>query len=179
MVISRVKDTKKTKSTVPGDIPPDLIMQVIRILAGPLSWIYNDVPRFGVCPNSWRKEYQTIIPKKSNPESFADIRNLSCTNFFSKILESFVIDSLKQEVESSEQQYGGLKGTGADNFLCEVYNNVLETLQNPGSAVCLMSLDFLKAFNRLSHSACLWKLSEKYASTKVWGWFTNSFREGK
>ena len=177
MVISRVKETKKPKSTVPGDIPPNLIMQVIRTLAGPLSWIYNDVPRFEVWPSSWRKEYQTIIPKKSNPESFADVRNLLCTNFFSKILESFVIDSLKHEVEFSELQYGGLKGTGADNFLCEVYN-VLETLENPGSAVCLMSLDFSKAFNRLSHSACLRKLSEKYASNQSLG-LVYSFLQGR
>ena len=37
-----------------------------------------------------------------------DCRNLACTNFFSKILEGFVLESLQAEVKLEEQQYGGI-----------------------------------------------------------------------
>ena len=169
MVIKRVKETKKPNSMVPGDVPPSLITRVIESLSIPLVSIYNDVPKYMLWPSKWRMEYQTIIPKKPNPTNLNEVRNLSCTNFFSKILESFVDDLIRSEVNFSELQYGGLKGTGTDNFLCEVWNNVLETLEIPDRAVGLMSVDFLKAFNRLSHVSCLEKLAAKNASNQTLG----------
>ena len=167
MIEKRIRESKKPNSTVPGDIPPSLLNDVAKTLSIPLQSIFNAVLPQVTWPTEWKKEYQTIIPKKPNPEAPADLRNLSCTNFFSKILESFVIDSIKSEISMSELQYGGIKGCGTDNFLVEVWNNILETRDNSGNALSLMSVDFSKAFNRLSHSACLRKLAEKCASNQT------------
>ena len=169
MVVDRVKTSKRPKSSVPGDIPPALIMRVVETISTPIATIFNMVPTSLEWPTAWKQEYQTIIPKKSNPSSLNEVRNLSCTNFFSKVLESFVIDSLSTEVTFSELQYGGLKGSGTDNFLLEVWNNVLENLDCPGNVTALMSLDFSKAFNRMGHQACIRKLGEKNASNQSLG----------
>lgn len=166
MVAARIRESKKPNSTVPGDIPPKLLNDVADWIAEPLCSIFNCLPRQGRWPEAWKLEYQTIIPKTKNPENFDQLRNLSCTNFMSKILETFVLDSLKSEVALSELQYGGTKGSGTDNFLIELWNNVLETLDN-GNAVAVMSVDFSKAFNRLSHGGCLEKLATKNASNQT------------
>ena len=178
MIAKRILETKRPSSMVPGDVPPRLIPRVVKTLSKPLCEIYNLLPTKYEWPQLWKMEYQTMIPKKSNPESLGDVRNLSCTNFFSKVLETFVIDSLRSEVELSELQYGGLKGTGADHFLCEVWNNVLETLEDPGSVVGLMSVDFSKTFNRIDHTACLNKLSDKSASNQTLG-MIHAFLKGR
>ena len=99
---------KKSRSTVPGDIPPKLLLRVADKLAKPLSSIFNAVLSTE-WPALWRLEYQTIIPKKKNPSSLNDCRNLSCTNFFSKVLESFVLEGLRSEINLSDKQFGGLK----------------------------------------------------------------------
>ena len=169
MVVERIKSTNRPNSSVPGDIPPRLMMRVVDVISVPVSKIFNLVPRTFMWPGLWKLEYQTIIPKKQNPTSFSETRNLSCTNFLSKILESFLIDSLRSEIQFSELQYGGLKGTGTDHFLAEVWNNVHESLDEQNKAVALMSLDFSKAFNRLNHQACLKKMAEKNASNQSIG----------
>ena len=166
MIVERVKESKRPNSTVPGDIPPKLLLRVVCAIAETMAAIFNAVPRDDVWPSAWKREYQTIIPKKPNPKDLSQVRNLSCTNFFSKVLESFVIDSLRTEISFSELQYGGLKGSGTDQFLAEVWNNIHETIEDPTKAVALMSVDFSKAFNRLSHAACLGKMREKYASNQ-------------
>lgn len=168
-VEKRIRQTKKPGSTVPGDIPPRLINRVAKVISEPVSKIFNSVPKCMIWPDLWRTEYQTIIPKKTNPSNLSEVRNLSCTNFLSKVLETFVIDSIRSEVIFSELQYGGLKGCGTDNFLAEVWNNVLESMEDEKTAVALMSLDFSKAFNRINHQACLDKLASKNASNQSIG----------
>ena len=169
MIRDSVKSLKKPNSMVPGDVSPRLVNRVIDVLAFPIATIFNLVPLKLQWPELWKREYQTVIPKKASPSDFNELRNLSCTNFFSKILESFVVDSIKNEINISELQYGGMKGCGTDNFLVEVWNNILETLDQPGRCVLLMSVNFSKAFKRLSHQACLNWLSEKFASNQTIG----------
>lgn len=136
-------------------------------MSAPVCKIFNDVAREKVWPSLWKMEYQTVIPKKPNPTEFSQLRNLSCTNFLSKILESFIADSIRSEVCLSELQYGGINGCGTDNFLVEMWNNIHETLDRPDSAISLMSVDFSKAFNRMNHQACLEKLVKKNASNQT------------
>ena len=166
MVEKRIRMSKKPNSIVPGDFPPKLINNIANTISGPITNIFNAVPAQR-WPKQWKKEYQTVIPKKQNPEDMSELRNLSCTNFLSKVLESFVQDAIRSEISISELQYGGIKGCGTDNFLMETWNNILETVDERGKAVSLMSVDFSKAFNRLDHNACLKKLAEKSASNQT------------
>ena len=167
MVETRIRQTRKPNSSVPGDIPPKLMNRLAAKISSPVSRIFNAVVREMQWPLEWKTEYQTIIPKVQNPSEYGQLRNLSCTNFLSKILESFVADSIRSEIELSDLQYGGIKGCGTDNFLMEMWNNILETLDCKDTAVSLMSVDFSKAFNRLDHQACLDKLVKKNASNQT------------
>ena len=54
----------------------------------------------------------------------------------------------------------------------------MESLDKTDTAVSLMSVDFSKAFNRLSHNACLEKMSEKNASNQSIG-MVYAFLEGR
>ena len=167
MVERRIKTSKKPNSTVPGDLPPKLLSRLASTISAPVADIYNSVALYVDWPSQWKLEYQTIIPKCPSPEGMGQLRNLSCTNFLSKVLELFLIDSISSEISLSDLQYGGIKGCGTDNFLIEMSNNVLETLDSPDTAISLMSVDFSKAFNRLDHQACLEKLAKKNASNQT------------
>ena len=121
---------------VPGDLPPKLVLEVINSLSVPLSSIFNSVSSSD-WPAQWKVEYQTIIPKNNSPEDLNKCRNLSCTNFFSKILESFVLESLLCEVKLSSMQFGGLKGCGTNHFLLQLWQNILAGLEEDNSAVSM------------------------------------------
>ena len=112
-------------------------------------------------------ETQTAIPK-GDPAAANDLdqlRNLSCTNALSKILESYVLEKLQKETTIKANQYGGIKGSGTCHFLVSCWDFILKNLEYPDSAVSLLSVDFSKAFNRMGHQACLRALSDAGAST--------------
>ena len=99
-------------------------------------------------------ETVNIIPKNSAPADMSQLRNLSCTPLFSKLLESFILEEIKGETKLSRDQYGGLKGVGADHFLIGTWQSILEPLEDQRAAVTLLSIDFEKAYNRMNHNAC-------------------------
>ena len=156
-VAQRLKTSKKTKSTVHCDIvPASLVNDYSKILAIPLTPLYNSVFRSGIWPKKWKQERVTVIPTCKAPEEFGQLRNLSCTPFFSKMLEFFVLEGLKKGVQPKGNQYGGLKGCGTNQYLIDAWDFILRAMDNEkGPAVNLISVDYAKAFNTMKHRACL------------------------
>ena len=165
-VMNKLKKMRKAKSTVKGDIFPCLISRASGALAFPLTDIYNAISRGGDWPRAWKVEYVTPIPKKTAPETINDVRNISCTQFFSKAYESFVLDWLATEVTIRTNQYGGVKGSGAEHFLVQLWQQVLENIEDPRASSLLTSIDYSKAFNRLDYESCLIALKSKGASSE-------------
>ena len=81
----------------------------------------------------------------------------------SKVYESFVLNWLTGQIGIRHNQYGGVKGSGAENLLVRLWQDVLEALEDPRAAVLLTSIDFAKAFNRLDFGHCINTLKDKGA----------------
>ena len=84
-IAARLKMCKKPKSTVRGDIFPELISKHYDLLAIPLTPIFNMVKTSHIWPKLWKTETTTVIPKNDNADSYGDCRNLSCTPLLSLI----------------------------------------------------------------------------------------------
>ena len=78
-IIKEVKDGKKPKSRVEGDIFINVLTACVDVLAEPITKIFNAIPDSG-WPQKWKMEHVTIIPKCKRPESESECRNISCTN---------------------------------------------------------------------------------------------------
>ena len=143
---------------MPGDIDPRLATKYADLLAIPLHYLYSQIHNQLHWPTLWKTETVTLIPKNSAPEGLAQLRNLSCTPLFSKLLESFILGTLKQKVKLTRNQFGGIKGVGVNHFLAETWDQVLSSLEDCNAAVSLMSIDFEKAFNRMDHRHCITSL---------------------
>ena len=138
-VSARLKGFKKPKSRVAGDIPPELVTRYHDKLAVPLTYVYNQALSTLEWPELWKSETVSLIPKNNSPTGPSELRNLSCTPLFSKVLESLVLDKLKEETSLSRQQYGGIRGCSTEHFLLDTWNNVIEALED-GSAANLVSI---------------------------------------
>ena len=163
-ISAALKSCKKPKSRIKGDIDRRLVSKFSDMLAQPLYIIYEQVYSTLHWPRLWATETVNLIPKCSAPDNLSQLRNLSCTPLFSKVLEGFTLKSLKNTVKLSESQFGGLKGAGVDHFLVETFDEIMQSLEDNRASVNLMSIDFEKAFNRMSHSSCLDALSTLGAS---------------
>ena len=64
-------------------------------------------------------------------------------------------------------QFGGEKGVGADHFLISSWTEVTSILEDNRSGAVLTTIDFSKAFNRLSHAACLQTFATKGAPNQI------------
>ena len=154
-IAAALRACKKPKSQVKGDIDRRLVSKYSDILAIPLHVIYTQVYQTLQWPELWASETVTLIPKNKSPDGLKQLRNLSCTPLFSKVLESFILKALKEKVRLSNNQFGGIKGSGVDHFLVETWDEILQPLEDHRAAVQLMSIDFEKAFNRMCHNSCL------------------------
>ena len=166
-VAKQLREQKKPGSMVHGDMFPKHINSCATSLSRPLCSIFNEIMETYTWPEKWKVEYVTLIPKKNLPASFADLRNISCTNFFSKVFESFVLRWAMSEVTVKTNQYGGVKGCSTSHMLLEIWNDICSNAEDYRSCTVLTSIDYAKAFNRLSFQKCLDSFAKKGASTSI------------
>ena len=108
-VLKKMKTAKKT-SSVPGDIPALLYDKFPRQLAGIATRIFNQISQDMQWPRAWATEFVTVIPKTRHSSTPGECRNISCTNFLSKLFESFVLQWARDEVTPKSNQFGGEPG---------------------------------------------------------------------
>ena len=146
---------------VDGDILPSMVNKVANSIACPLASIYNSISTMHIWPSSWKVETVTPIPKKAMPQSADDVRNISCTQLFSKVYESFVLSWLGSSSSLRPNQYGGVRGSGTEHFLVQLWQDILENSDDSRASTLISWIDYSKAFNRLDFARCLSALKAK------------------
>ena len=151
-VYLRINRLKKTKSTLPVDLPDKLRKECSPHLAAPLSSIINNSLTQSVYPTLWKQEWVTPAPKVTNPKVITDLRKISCTSDFSKIFEGFLKDWIMEDVLKNIDiaQFGGQPGVGTEHMIVCFLNRILQLLDThpDKSAVIATSLDWSAAFDR-------------------------------
>ena len=129
-VYLRINKLKKTKSTLPLDLPEKLRNECSAHLAAPLSMLFNNCLSQSVYPVLWKQEYVTPAPKISHPQDISDLRKISGTLDFSKTFERFLKDWILQNVcdNIDISQYGGQSGIGTEHLLVCYMDRILQLL---------------------------------------------------
>ena len=174
----KLRFCKKPRSKVKGDIDRRLVSKFNDLLAIPLLHVYNEALRTATWPDLWKTETVRLLPKKKIPQGIQDVRNIACTPLFSKVLEHFLLKNLQQSLRPSTRQYGGVRGSGIDHFLCEVWHDMMMALEDGQAAANLTSIDFSKAYNRMDHTACVLALSVARVPAK-WVKMVEAFLHGR
>ena len=123
-------------------------------------------------PTPWKLEFGTPLQKTADPENEDDLRIISLTSFFSKVMEKFVVEWLMGYIgdKLDPKQFGGLKGNSISHYMIELINYILYNQDyNLPIAVLICTIDFSKAFNRQNHNILITKLSDM----GVPGWLLN------
>ena len=161
-VFEVIKKSKKS-GAVPGDLPGKLVKEFAAELATPLGIIFRSIIEHNQWPAEWAIEHGLALKKVQVPETEANLRIISLSVFWSKCMESFVIDWLDKAIGSKIDftQYGGLKGQSTSHYLIDLVNFVLfnQDLRNPQATLAIL-YDFSKAFNRQDHNTLITILSD-------------------
>ena len=176
-VFKKIQATNKPKSGVPGDLPTRIVKEFGPELAVPMCSIFKGVvnsAKQGVAkwPSSWKYEFGIPLQKSQDPKTEDDLRIISLTAFFSKVLEKFVVEWLMQYIgdKIDPKQFGGLKGNSISHYMIELINFIQYNQDyNLPIGVLACAIDFSKAFNRQNHNILVTKLSDM----GVPGWLLN------
>ena len=162
-VQKKLKEAKKPNSAVEGDVLPRLVKRYHRDIAVTAQKKFNAVFSITKWPAKWKVETAVIIPKGNNPASLSECRNISCTSFLSKVLESILLEDIRNELKIDDIQYGGIKNYSVDHLLVDLHDKILAPLDK-GNPVIVLGIDYEKAFSRLNHHECISQLEKLGAS---------------
>ena len=89
-VYKAILSIKTSKTSPPGTLPKQLIREFAYELSIPLTHIFNVCLKNGIFPDSWKRATISPIPKKKIMTDLGDLRPVSLTPDFGKVLEGFV-----------------------------------------------------------------------------------------
>ena len=159
-VFHTIKNMKKTKSTLPIDIPDELRKESALNLAKPMTDILNCCLRAGYFPAPWRREWVTPVPKTSphQPKTLKEVRKIASTSDYSKVFEVFLRKWITEDIGNKIHinQFAGRRGAGTEHLMVD---KILRMLDGPGGkAVVMSAIDWMGAFDRLDPTVTILKL---------------------
>ncbi|XP_041471219.1 uncharacterized protein LOC121420623 [Lytechinus variegatus] len=159
-VFNILRNLDASKAIMTGDIPIKLIKEFALELAEPLSNIFNVILRTGSYPSCWKRAVITPIPKKQQVSQLSDLRPISITAVFSRVLETFISKWISRDLSPviDKKQFGNVTGSSTTHYLISLLDSIGKSFDKPGHCASLCAIDFSKAFDHVNHNIVVRKL---------------------
>lgn len=175
-----LNNLKPGKSAGNDGLTPRLLKAGRDVLSGPLTHLFACSISSCSVPEKWKQAVVVPVPKVSNP-SVTDFRPISLLPIPSKMLESIVLDSVKQELINTygDNQFGFRPGSSTLDAHLAIHDEITRHLDCPEtSGVAMIAMDLSKAFDRLSHFSLLQTLIHAQLPSEFTLWIKD-FLEGR
>ena len=161
MVEKKLLKLKVHKSKGPGGIHPRVLKELAPVICVPSAIIFKTIIRSGTIPDEWKLANVSAIHRNGHRQMAGNYRPVSLTWVVCKVLESIVreraINHMKSNKLFSNKQFGLIGGRSTTLQLLRVIDEWTKILDNGGS-IDVIYFDFMKAFDKVSHSRLILKL---------------------
>jgi hypothetical protein len=180
-VINICRGLKPKRSFGIDNISSLLLQSVIDLIAAPLAYIFNMSFQLGAYPEQLKIAKVTPVFKGGDSSKLSNYRPISLLNSVSKILEKLMhnrmVAFLTEHSLISKRQFGFQSGKNTSDAVADVVNFVTNRL-NERDDIGALFIDVAKAFDSISHSITLHKLSHYGFRGATYSWF-KSYLSGR
>ena len=175
-ILTELKNLKRKKATGLDNLPPGLLKDAAGVIAKPLTFIINLSLETGVVPTEWKMAKVIPIFKSGSMAEIDNYRPISILPTLSKILEKMVHKQLMKHLEFngflSEHQFG-FRPNRSTELAVTLFTDLIRKEADGGKATGAIFIDLSKAFDTISHSVLLEKLSRYGIQDNELNWFTD------
>lgn len=159
-VIDKIHKLNDDYSSGPDGFPAIVLKKCFQSLAHPLTALFQLSISSGIFPKIWKESFIIPIHKKGGKSDISNYRPIAKLSCIPKLFESIVYDSMYFHCKPifSEVQHGFLKGRSTTTNLTDFISSTLCAMEN-GYDVDVVTTDFSKAFDKISHNIILFKLN--------------------
>ena len=175
-ILTELKNLKRKKATGLDNLPPGLLKDAAGVIAKPSTFIINLSLETGVVPTEWKIAKVIPIFKSGSMAEIDNYRPISILPTLSKILEKMVQKQLMKHLEFngflSEHQFG-FRPNRSMELAVTLFTDLIRKEADGGKATGAIFIDLSKAFDTISHSVLLEKLSCYGIQDNELNWFTD------
>lgn len=167
----------KLKCTAAGtdELPFWFLKLAAPIISAPLTHIINCSVQSGIVPSQWKSAVIKPIPKVAKPLKFSDMRPISVVPILSRVTERLVVKELRPAFSSSvalANQFAYQPTCSTTAAIIEILSYVTTLLKN-NTHVFLLTFDYSKAFDTISHAAVASSLTQFKIMDNFYNWIVD------
>jgi len=175
-VFEHIKALSAKFSSGPDSIPQNFLVKLALELSEPLSRIYSLSIHSGIFPSNWKIAKVVPLHKKGIISVVENYRPISLLNAASKPLESIIrqhiLTHLKQNSIIGECQHGFLPKHSTITQLISCLDDWTKIVDQ-NNTVDVIYLDIAKAFDSVSHTKLIQKMTVYGFNVKIISWVRN------
>jgi hypothetical protein len=143
----------KRKSPGLDGISSELYEWGLDIMKEDMERLYNYYFRTGEIPNMHKRGIIVCLPKHKDPERVQDYRPLTLLNAELKIYSRILANRLKPTLHKvmQESQYSAIPERNIIDAAAAI-RDIIAAGMGTRHGICLMALDFTRAFDKISHT---------------------------
>lgn len=165
--------TKIKKQPGPDNIPNEFLTRYTEWVTKYLFIIFNMSLTKSSLPNDWKIAQVIPIHKSGSEADVANYRPISLTSTICKIFEHIILKHITTYLENENiltpSQHGFRKGLSTVTQLTELIHELSSAIDHQ-KQIDLISLDFSKAFDRVSHQKLMEKLQVTIGKGPITNW---------
>ena len=173
---AKLEKLNPNKAAGPDGIHPRLLKETSKILAPPLTVLFNRLLKEKKVPSIWKDANVTPLFKKGKHYLASNYRPVSLTSQVCKIFESCIKDAVVNHLEENNllrlSQHGFMKKRSCLSNLLEFLENITDLIDK-GLPVDVAYLDFQKAFDKVPHQRLKLKLMSHGIRGDVVDWISD------
>ncbi|MCG8430678.1 MAG: hypothetical protein MJA29_05870, partial [Candidatus Omnitrophica bacterium] len=173
IVLKSLKKLPSKSSSGPDNIPSIFLRNTAKAIVHPLTIIFNKSFETGIVPKDWLDAKVVPIFKKGENSDVTNYRPISLTVVASKVFERIIKDQIMAFLLNnkllSKKQHGFMSKRSTLTNLINSLNIWFNAINNSKPIHCII-IYFAKAFDTVSHSKLLLKLSKYKIAGKLLKW---------